>query len=132
MGYDASVIIIFGIMIPLDEFNNFIDKFLKNLNEKDSNHIDSILCEQEFPIDIDIKIDPQYPYKLMCFNNGNTYTGSFLVLKMNRVQVVRGPDNVPIEIEPPTPEEITTFKNFLTENKITYPYKQYVTIQGSW
>ena len=136
MGYSAEAVIVFGTQIPTPKSaeGNYDTEELKRIANIFFPSIDfaDVSSHDEFYDEImgGIRIVSGYPYQLKQYNNGGYEAVWCLVL--DEIDVPIYPNSGPIitQIEPPSPEEVDIFVNFLRSNGISYSYSQFLVISG--
>lgn len=116
MGFDASVILVFGVKIPLDM--NLADLF------------PDINPEELQDISLPIAIDADEKYTLQSYTNYGEDYCVFVQLKTYELCVLRTSSPSPMLVDAPTPQEDTLFQNFLKLKNLNLPYATYMVIQS--
>jgi len=148
MGYDVSVLVIFGIPINRSEYEklviDFHPKLFANIDtgktpdsskwdtnfESISDEVDEIVYGWHLDHDI-----PHTEYSLINVEHCDISQGFYIALHVHTHKVLRSADNNPKKINVPTTDDIKNFKKFikpyLAKHNIKSKYQVTSVLQGS-
>lgn len=148
MGYDADVIVVFGIRITKEVGGGILKKLFPDLdkvmNKSEQQSLWEYACRKNcddiyeawtlWDADIELGSSPltSKPYRMVTYCNGQQYSGTFITFSTVSIHVLRGPEIFSKEFEVPSTSEHEAFVKFLDSIGVENDgsRKQYLVISG--